>query len=149
MSGPVRRSLRTAIPWTAIPWTAVRFALVGLLNTGVDFAVFLALMAVPGTPVLLANACGYGVGVLSSFLLNRSWTFRVRRDAAPLTRRLPVFLAFNLVGLALSSLVVGLLVPAVHPLVAKVAATVATFAWNYWSSRRFVFATPASSTPAA
>ncbi|MBP2295620.1 GtrA family protein [Azospirillum rugosum] len=147
MSGPARRSLRDL--WAAVPWTAVRFALVGLLNTGVDFAVFLALMAVPGTPVLLANACGYGVGVLSSFLLNRSWTFRVRRDEAPLARRLPVFLAFNLVGLALSSLVVGLLVPAVHPLAAKVAATVATFAWNYWSSRRFVFTTPASTTPAA
>ncbi|WP_448202791.1 GtrA family protein [Azospirillum sp. sgz302134] len=133
----------------AFPWTAVRFGLVGLLNTGVDFAVFLALMAVPGTPVLLANACGYGVGVLSSFLLNRSWTFRVRRDEAPMARRLPVFLAFNLVGLALSSLVVGLLVPTVPPLAAKVAATGATFAWNYWSSRRFVFTTPASSTPAA
>jgi len=127
----------------AIPWTAIRFALVGLLNTGIDFAVFLALMAVPGTPVLLANACGYGVGVLSSFLLNRSFTFRVHRDDAPLARRLPVFVALNLVGLALSSLVVGLLVPAVPPLAAKVAATVATFAWNYWSSRRFVFTAPA------
>ncbi|MBY3751977.1 GtrA family protein [Azospirillum formosense] len=128
----------------AVPWTAIRFALVGLLNTGVDFALFLALVSLAGAPVLAANAVGYGAGVLCSFLLNRSWTFRLRREAAPMARRLPLFLAFNLVGLGLSTLVVGLLVPAVPPLVAKIAATVVTFAWNYWSSRRFVFTAPAA-----
>ncbi len=130
----------TTLPSLAVPWTAVRFALVGATNTLLDVAVFLALLAVPGMPVLLANAAGYGTGMVASFLLNRRWTFRVRREAAPLARRLPVFAAFNLVGLALSSLVVALLVPAVPPLAAKLAATAVTFAWNYWSSRRFVFA---------
>lgn len=134
---------------SAIPWTAIRFAVVGLANTALDFLVFVALMTAFGAPVLLANAGGYGFGVVSSFLLNRSWTFRVRRDDAPLARRLPVFLAFNLVGLGISTLVVALLVPALHPLAAKVAATGATFVWNYWSSRRFVFTTAPTTAPLA
>lgn len=132
-----------------LPWTAIRFALVGAANTVLDYAVFAILMTAAGTPVLLANAAGYGTGMVSSFLLNRSWTFRVRRDAAPLLRYLPRFAAFNLVGLGLSTLVVALLVPAVPPLAAKIAATGVTFAWNYWSSRRFVFTASRASAPLA
>ncbi|WP_353858072.1 GtrA family protein [Azospirillum formosense] len=128
----------------AIPWKALRFAVVGLLNTAVDFGVFLALLSLAGAPVLVANAAGFSAGTLCSFLVNRSWTFRVRREEAPMARRLPLFLAFNIVGLGLSTLVVGLLVPAVPPLAAKIAAAVVTFAWSYWSTRRFVFNAPAA-----
>jgi putative flippase GtrA len=53
----------------------VRFLLVGLLNTGVGFAVILGAMAL-GVDYRWANALGYGVGCLVGFVGNRSWTFR-------------------------------------------------------------------------
>lgn len=101
------------------------FGLVGVLNTGVSFIVFelcyvaLELAGLGTAPLRLftvdiesmqaaaATAVGYGAGVVNSFLLNRSWTFKVR------SRRRGQFVRFalvNLLGLLLSSAAMFVLV---------------------------------------
>lgn len=57
------------------------FALVGLINTGVDLAIFLFLtdvVALFAGNEIIAKAISFSVGVLSSFLLNSSITFQAR-----------------------------------------------------------------------
>src|SRR5437867_6019403 len=54
----------------------LRFGIVGLLNTALGLAVIFAAKAVLGLGDFAANLSGYGVGLMCSFLLNRSWTFR-------------------------------------------------------------------------
>jgi putative flippase GtrA len=53
-----------------------RFGLAGILNTGVGFAVILALDLGFGVNPQVANAAGYAVGIASSFALNRAFVFR-------------------------------------------------------------------------
>lgn len=64
----------------------LRFVLVGLVNTGIGFAVILALHYLLHWPPMLANAGGYLVGAVVSYLLSRGFTFqssRAHRDALP------------------------------------------------------------------
>ena len=54
----------------------LRFGVVGLLNTVLGLAIIFAAKAFLGLGDLAANLVGYGLGLLCSFFLNRSWTFR-------------------------------------------------------------------------
>jgi putative flippase GtrA len=68
---------------------AIRFGLVGIVNTAIGLASIYGLMFFLRTDPATANALGYGVGLATSFLLNRIWTFKSSR---PLGKALPRFL---------------------------------------------------------
>ena len=53
---------------------ALRFGTVGLLNTGLGLCSIWLFMWLGASP-FLSNAIGYGVGFISSFVLNRNWSF--------------------------------------------------------------------------
>ena len=116
----------------------VRFALVGVANTAIDFAVFGALYYLMSVHLLLANSLSYGAGLVNSFVMNSRWTFR---DPARQQRgtRAVRFAAFNLIGLAIANAVIWLLALVLPAWTAKLGAVGATLLWNYWSSHRFVF----------
>lgn len=77
----------------------LKFAVVGVLNTVVDFLVFQLLNLTLGW-TYLAQVIGYSAGVLNSYFWNSRWTFRKehRRSA----REASAFLAVNLVSLGVS-----------------------------------------------
>jgi putative flippase GtrA len=52
-----------------------RYAVTGVINTALGLLVILILHVVLNVGLVVSNAVGYGVGVVCSFLLNRSWTF--------------------------------------------------------------------------
>jgi putative flippase GtrA len=56
-----------------------RYALAGVANTVVGYSVILALDLGLGWRPWLANAVGYGLGILLSYVLNRRFAFRSRR----------------------------------------------------------------------
>jgi putative flippase GtrA len=117
---------------------ALRFGAVGIANTALDIALFSFLTLVAGAPAVAANVVSYPAGIGLSFVLNRVWTFR-DRDRQRAWRQLILFAAGSLVGLAVSTLVVAVLVGAWGPLPAKAASIAATFAWNYLFANRVVF----------
>lgn len=53
-----------------------RYLLVGLLNTGVGYAIIFGCMYGLGLSPVLSNALGYGCGMIISYRLNRRFTFR-------------------------------------------------------------------------
>jgi putative flippase GtrA len=53
-----------------------KFALVGLLNTSVDFAIFLVFVYGIGIATLPAQIVSFGGGVVNSYWWNRKWTFQ-------------------------------------------------------------------------
>ncbi len=52
----------------------LRFGAVGVLNTGVGYAVILAGVLL-GLGDIASNAAGFGTGLVLGFFLNRQWTF--------------------------------------------------------------------------
>lgn len=72
-----------------------RYAVTGLINTGLGLAVILALHLGAGVGLVSANAAGYGAGWLVSYALNRSWTFG---HAGAIRRSLPAYLVLVVVA---------------------------------------------------
>lgn len=71
----------------------VRFGIVGLANTACGYAVIVALLA-GGAGDVVANICGYTVGLILSFFLNRRWTFRDAGTVGRLSTALRFFMVF-------------------------------------------------------
>ncbi|MGJ8610143.1 MAG: GtrA family protein [Octadecabacter sp.] len=60
-----------------------RYAVTGLINTGLGLFVILTLHVGLNLGLVLSNAVGYGIGILCSFTLNRSWTFSSQANILP------------------------------------------------------------------
>jgi putative flippase GtrA len=114
---------------------------VGVLNTGVDMAVFFVLNAC-GVPYAVAQIAAYAAGMASSYAFNKYWTFEQRRHAE--LREVALFAAVNLTSLGASLLVLYVLHSLLAlPLVAgKIAATAVAMAVNFAGYRSLVFRQP-------
>lgn len=63
-------------------WQFVRFLIVGGFNTLIGLSVIFATKAFLHMDDIPANMLGYAFGLIFSFILNRSWTFRDRGAVA-------------------------------------------------------------------
>jgi len=114
----------------------MRFGIVGVLNTAVQFLVFVLLFRVLHVPMILASGLGYIAGIVNSYLLNRTWTFKVRRRRE--TREFLRFVAVNILAMGVNLGTLKFLVAtwAVVPEVAQIlaigASLVVNFAGNKW-----------------
>ena len=137
-------------------WQMAKFAIVGVLNTLVDFAVFQTLNLTLGW-VYLAQLLGYTAGIVNSYLWNSNWTFREQRTRS--LREMALFLLVNLASLGVSLGMIWLLREVVGitnewvalwmpkmlagfikgDTVCKLIATVFAIAVNYLGNRLFVF----------
>jgi putative flippase GtrA len=118
---------------------ASRFAVVGAINTAVDLSLFAFLFYILRWPLLVANAGGFLVAVLVSYMLNKTWTFADTSRGTESLRRGVAFLGVATIGLGVGSAVIWVAALFVAPILAKLAATGATFLWNFTASRRWVF----------
>jgi len=118
---------------------AARFSIVGVINTLIDFAVFFFLVWGIDLHVVPANVCAFAAGVTNSYFANKHWSFRHRRSRLGTGVQLPLFVAVNLGGMALSTLIVWGLADVVPLVAAKVLATGASFVWNFIGSRQLVY----------
>jgi putative flippase GtrA len=117
----------------------LRFAVVGLITTILDVVLFSVFAVAAGFPPVAANIGSYSCGIATSFLLNRFWTFSANATESRMLHHGMRFLASNVAGLALSSLLVALLVLVLPPVAAKIISVPLVFIWNYLVSRLWVF----------
>ena len=78
----------------------VRFAITGVANTLIDIGVA-ALVRYFFHNDYLAQAAGYTCGIINSYIVNRSWTFRKERDKF-FSAQLAKFLVVNGLTLGIS-----------------------------------------------
>lgn len=124
----------------------IRFAIVGGVNTAVDFIILLVLTSF-GVPPAIANYPSSTAAVVVSFIGNKKYTFRTK--GARLKREITLFLVFTffctLVLQPLTILLIQFILSPLHlnlvlvAFIAKCFATVVTLVWNYYTYSRFVF----------
>lgn len=121
-------------------WQIARFLTVGALNTAVGACVIFGLM-LAGVGAVPANLAGYAVGLCTSFVLNRRWTFNSDR---PVARAIgPFLLVFGVAYLAsLAVLVAGIEHVGLNPYLAQAAAIGVYTALSFVGFRRFAFGGP-------
>ena len=78
---------------------ALSFGLIGVLNTGVDFAVFWIGAQEFGLPLVVANTLSWAVAASNSYVMNSMVTFAAESGRKLGWRAYATFLASNLLGL--------------------------------------------------
>ncbi|MDT7805834.1 MAG: hypothetical protein QOI78_9267 [Actinomycetota bacterium] len=120
--------------------TQLRFGIVGVANTLVD-ALGYALLVTLGVPLFVANFISTTAGMLLSFGLNRTFTFRAKDG--DVRRQALLFFAVTAFGLwvvqALIILAVTKAFPGVHVLIPKFAGIAVGLVWNYVLYHKVVF----------
>jgi putative flippase GtrA len=124
---------------------AWRFGVVGAANVVINFVVFnaLALTLFPDGE-LKANVVATAFATTTSYLMNRSWTFRHRKTTR-IPREYVLFFLFNAAGLAIELAVMGaakygLGITALWALnVAKALGLGLGTVFRFWTYRTFVF----------
>ncbi|MDD5083526.1 MAG: GtrA family protein [Candidatus Moranbacteria bacterium] len=131
-----------------------KFFIVGIINTGIDFAILNIEMVVTGITsgpmIILFNVISFSVAVINSYYLNKLWTFEDKRpDKEKMPMKFSQFIGVSVVGIGINSLVIfgfTALIPIMFGLsarmwvnVAKVFATGASLIWNFVGYKLWVF----------
>jgi putative flippase GtrA len=118
----------------------VRFALVGGANTLTGLAVIYALMYYLKVGPVIANVCGYLVGLVLGFLLNWKWTFSSQESGLRLLPRYLLVLGVAyLLNLAVVLAATNIGRSPSTPYVAQAAGVIIYALCGFLGSRWFVF----------
>jgi putative flippase GtrA len=116
----------------------LKFFVVGVANTLIGLlAIYLCKWAL-GFGDMLANICGYMVGLALSFVLNRSWTFRHAGRALPALVRFLVIFALAYV-LNLATVFIAIRSFGVNSYLSHAIGNVPYTVFFYFGSRHFAF----------
>jgi putative flippase GtrA len=138
-----RARIRVLAGWRnrAVSLKAAVYALVGVVNSALDFGVFLGAYAVLGLPLAAANTLSWMVAVSNSYLLNSTITFaaesgRILRWSAYFT-----FVAAGVLGWLANTaaLLVAVEVLFLPVWLAKLLAVMASFTVNFSLSHFVLF----------
>jgi putative flippase GtrA len=117
----------------------VKFCLVGVINTAIDYSVYLFFTRLLGVYFLLANIAAILVAMTFSFFANKFWTFQNKEKELKkqyLKFALVMAIYFLLYNTIFFSLVKYF---NVYDLLAKVVAIIIGLFWNFFASKHFAF----------
>ena len=129
-------------------WQLAKFALVGVLNTSIDFGVYNFLiattLATKGPGIILINATSFSLALINSFFWNRDWVFGESKK-----NKFSTFAVVTLIGLLINTGAVFAITTYVNPVlvdtpevwanIAKLLATGMSLVWNFLGYKLIVF----------
>lgn len=125
----------------------VRFIIVGVINTALDFLLFNLLMRTVLPNAIIANTISTTIAMVFSFFVNKKWTFQDAGDQY--VKQVVLFFVFTLFGLYVIQNSLIILIKNTIPHfgideqlflnIAKLAASVGSMTWNYFTYKYFVF----------
>jgi putative flippase GtrA len=115
------------------------FAVIGVINTAVDFGVFAAAYKILGLPLVPANILSWMVAVSGSYVLNSSITFAAESGRKLTLRSYTAFVVSGIAGLIGNTAMLWVASYFVPVLIAKVLAIGVSFLLNFTLSHFVVF----------
>jgi putative flippase GtrA len=117
-----------------------RYVLAGAGAFVIEYGSFYLMYVRLKGPLYLANSISFGLGLLTSFLLNRLWTFGHKSYSKRTAHQLSFYITLALVNLLLTNVLVGLLKQVeVNPRIGKLIAMIVTSLWNYVLFKAIIF----------
>ena len=89
----------------------ILYGLIGSLSSGLDFCVYTLLVSVLSWNYILSNCLSVVVGIVTSFILNRRYNFKVTNKTA---QRFSIFIFVGLTGMLLSNIILYCCVDLMH-----------------------------------
>lgn len=122
----------------SLPRQFATFFVAGLVATAVHMLVLVLLVEAAGTSALAGTCAGALAGALTSYALNRRYTFR---SARPHAEALPRFLVVAAGAFVLNGVLMAAILAAadVHYLVAQVATTAVVLVYTFSANRAWSF----------
>lgn len=131
-----------------LAWQFSKFALVGTLNTAIDFGVLNLLITLTGITsgpsIIPLNAFAFSVAVVNSYFWNKKWVFADAKRGD-----FVVFFIVTTIGIAINSGILYAVTTFIEPIIvtdrtlwaniAKVLATGLSLIWNFAGYRLVVF----------
>ncbi|WP_462411645.1 GtrA family protein [Neobacillus sp. Marseille-QA0830] len=116
----------------------IKFALVGIVNTSIDFTVY-ALLTWLTVNFILAQCISYSAGVLNSYMMNRKWTFEQKGKGSK--QEFFTFIGVNLVTLVITSLLLTVFYKwfGIALFTSKLLVTAISVGINYIGTKQLVF----------
>jgi putative flippase GtrA len=133
--------LRRAWQERAITLKAASFAAIGVVNTLVDFGIFVAAYSLLELPLIPANVLAWLVAVTGSYVMNSYITFAAESGRRLAWRAYGAFVASGVAGVIANTATLVVASYWVPVLAAKVMAIAASFAVNFSLSNFVVFRT--------
>lgn len=123
----------------------MRFAVTGVINTGIDFLTYIALTRLFtfwDNNKVLATSVAFIVANINSYILNRYWTFarKDKKSKNEYYKQYPKFLVISVVGLGLTALLFKLaLMTGLYDMLAKFAPIPFVLLWNFIANKYWTF----------
>src|SRR5476649_426437 len=132
---------RLSMAWheRAIALKAISFAMVGVVNTGIDFSVFWTTATYLQWPLVPANVLAWLVAVSFSYAMNSFTTFGPESGRILRWRDYATFLASGVAGMVASTATLFALSYVLPVLVAKLISIAVSFVVNFSLSHFVVF----------
>jgi len=118
---------------------ASTFAVIGLINTAVDFGVFMTAYKILGLPLVPANLLAWMIAVSGSYVLNCFITFAAESGRKLTLRAYVTFVASGIAGFLGNTATLWVASYFIPVALAKVAAIGASFVINFSVSHLVVF----------
>src|SRR3989338_7805463 len=130
----------------------VRFAIIGAINTGVDFLVLNLLIWVTGIKegngLIPLNIISFTVAVVNSYVLNKRWAFK-DQTSGDTAKKFSNFLLISVIGAFINTAIVRIGSTNIDPMfglsqvlwvnAVKVVATGVSLVWNFIGYKLVVF----------
>jgi putative flippase GtrA len=130
----------------------LRFAVVGALNTGIDFAILNVLSYLTnitdGARIIPLKGVAFLAANVNSYLINKRWTFKDKTDGQG-AKQFSVYLSVSVIGALINIGAVFLITTYISPLfgmsdklwlnVANLVATGLSLVWNFIGYKLIVF----------
>ena len=123
----------------AVSFKAMSFALVGLINTAVDAAIFFLLLAYVTPSLAIANITAWFVANIGSYVMNSFTTFSAETGGKLSLKHYAGFVGSGLVAVTASTITVVLAAKFMPVWAAKAIAILVSFAVNFTITHFVVF----------
>ena len=123
----------------ALLMKATSFALVGVINTIIDYSLFLAAYNLLQIPLIPANILSWIVAVSSSYVMNSTFTFAAESGRKLRWKDYGTFVASGVVGLVANTATLVLASMFMEVWLAKIPSTAVAFLVNFSMSHFVVF----------